>query len=130
MKEEGGILSVDFSQLKAAYTVEEAKAAIDERLKPYGPGCYIEFGKRRAEIFDSYKVDSSDERHLICEIIARTGVTTRDNEDLSAEWRLHNDAWHLHIGRVHAKDVSLDYAGDPHKSVALATALYDLMDRE
>lgn len=119
-----------FSHLKAHYTVEEAKETIDKILLKYDPRCVIAFRRTDAEIIDSFKVDSMDDRHVICEIIARTGVTKRDYEDLSAEWEFHNAAWAAHVKRSSAKDVSLDYGADPRWVVRFATKVFDVLDIE
>lgn len=119
-----------FAGLKVSYTTAEAKKEIDQILEPYGEEVRIVFGVDACEIIDSYKVRDADIRHRICEIIARSGVTKRDYEDLCAEWRFHNDAWDIHFKRASAKDVTLDYAGDPRRSVRFATAIYDALDHE
>lgn len=119
-----------FDGLQETYTPEEAKREIDAILAKYAPECEIIFGKYTAEIIDSYKVDSQYDRHRICAIISRTGLTARDYENLSAEWMLHNAAWEMHVGRSHAKDVSLDYDRDPRAVVYLATELFDMFDIE
>lgn len=119
-----------FRNLQETYTQEEAKAAIDSILEKYGETVRISFRKKDAEIVDSYLVNSQDDRHTICEIIHRTGVTQRDYEDLSAEWMVHNAAYKAHVGRQHAKDVSLDYDKDPRRMVRAATGIFDKLDIE
>ena len=119
-----------FKNLKKNYSIDEAKNEIDEILRSYGENVKITFYKTGCEIVDSYKVRDVDTRHRVCEIIARSGVTNRSYEDLSAEWRFHNDAWDIHLKRDSAKDVMLDYDGDPRKSVRTATAIYDAVDHE
>lgn len=119
-----------FRNLKQSYTREEAKALIDSLLEKYGGSCAITFRSTDAEIVDSYLVKDIDTRHLICEIVARTGVTKRSYEDLSAEWQVHNASYHAGIMRDHAKDVSLDYDKDPRAAVRLATAVFDKLDIE
>ena len=111
-------------------SLSEAKERIDEILFRYGENCSVEFREFDAEIIDSYLVNSQEDRHLVCEIISRTGLTDRSYENLAAEWEVHNAAYRLNVARSDAKDVSLDYRGDPRKSVRLATALFDKLDLE
>lgn len=108
----------------------EAKAQIDALLKKYGETCRIEFRKTDAEITDSYLVSSMEDRHAVCKLIAATGITDRTYEDLSAEWEVHNAAYAVHVARASAKDVSLDYDGDPRFTVRLATKIFDILDIE
>lgn len=119
-----------FRALPEKLELDKAKKMIDEILAGYSETCVIEFRETDAEIIDSYLVDSQDDRHLICEIIARTGITQRDCEDLAAEWRVHNVSYAAGVARKSAKDVSLDYAKDPRVSVRLATAIFDKLDME
>lgn len=119
-----------FEDLKESYTLEEAKAAIDGMLAKYGDTVRITFRKKDAEIIDSYLVKDMDVRHTVCEIIARTGVTKRTYEDLSAEWQVHNVSYHVGYKPDHAKDVALDYAEDPRKSVRMATKIFDKLGIE
>ena len=119
-----------FRSLPEKLSREEAKERIDAILRHYGETCTIEFREYDAEIIDSYLVTSQADRHLICEMIVRTGLTGRDYEDLSAEWEVHNTAYRLNFARKDAKDVSLDYHGDPRKSVRLATKIFDKLDLE
>lgn len=108
----------------------EAKKQIDVILQRYGTGCTIEFRKTDAEITDSYLVNSKLDRHLICELISRTGLTNRTYEDLSAEWEFHNAAYKSNIERSSAKDVSLDYGQDPRRIVRWATKIFDFFNIE
>lgn len=119
-----------FAALQERYTVEEAKTAIDEILRPYGETCKIQFRKADAEIIDSYRVDSQDDRHVICEIIHRTGLTERTYENLAAEWMVHNVSYAAGVYKAHAKDVSLDYGKDPRAAVVAATELFDALNIE
>ena len=119
-----------FRSLPDKLSKEEAKERIDAILRHYGETCAIVFREYDAEIMDSYLVTSQTDRHLICEMIARTGLTDRDYEDLSAEWEVHNAAYRLNFARKDAKDVSLDYHGDPRRSVRLATKIFDKLDIE
>lgn len=119
-----------FNSLAEHYTPEEAKAAIDALLRPYGENCQITFRQTDAEIIDSYRVDSTTLRHIVCEIIHRTGLTERTYENLAAEWMVHNVSYFAGIYKDHAKDVSLDYGRDPRASVALATEIFDKLDIE
>lgn len=119
-----------FRNLKERYTKEEAKQVIDGLLSKYGDTVRIAFRETDAEIVDSYLVDSMDDRHLVCEIIARTGVTKRTYEDLSAEWRFHNVSYKAGIKKDSAKDVSLDYGKDPRAAVRIATDVFNKLDLE
>lgn len=119
-----------FARLRPGYSVKEAKREIDDILRKYGDNCEAVFERTYVDIIDSYKVHSRDDRHLICEIIARTGLTERDYENLSAEWEVHNVAWYAHVGRSSAKDASLDYNGDIRFAVRAATAIFDALDIE
>ena len=119
-----------FKNLKKEYTQEEAKKAIDALLAPYGPTVKITFRRTNAEIIDSCLVGRRARRYKVCEILRRSGVTERSVDDLAAEWQLHTLAYKLHLGRQHAKDVSLDYKRDPHLIVRLATAVFDLLEIE
>lgn len=119
-----------FRSLPEKLSLSEAKERIDEILCRYGENCSVEFREFDAEIIDSYLVNSQEDRHLVCEIISRTGLTDRSYENLAAEWEVHNAAYRLNVARSDAKDVSLDYRGDPRKSVRLATALFDKLDLE
>ena len=119
-----------FRFIPARLSPKEAKKQIDEILKRYGESCTIEFRKTDAEITDSFLVTSKLDRHLICEIISRTGLTGRDYEDLSAEWEFHNAAYNANIERGSAKDVSLDYGRDPRRLVRWATKIFDLFNIE
>ena len=127
MKEDAKLV---FEGLKESYSIEEASALINSILLKYSLECKVVFGKKAVEITDSYKVTSMSDRHRICAIITRCGVTQRDYEDLSAEWKFHNAAWNAHFERSHAKDVTLDYDRDPRKSVRIATAVLDALDIE
>lgn len=126
MAKESGL----FEGLKEHYSLEEAGEAIDGLLARYGESCRISFRGTDAEIIDSYLVDDVRVRHTVCEIIARTGVTKRTYEDLSAEWQLHNLSYRAGIRRESAKDVSLDYDRDPRAAVRLATGIFDMLDIE
>ena len=119
-----------FNGLQECYTPEDAKAAIDAILLPYGETCKIQFRKTDAEIIDSYLVNSQDDRHIICEIIHRTGLTQRSYENLAAEWMVHNVSYRAGVLKSHAKDVSLDYDKDPHAPVLIATEVFDALDIE
>ena len=119
-----------FFHLKPRYSTAEAKVRIDALLEPYGENCRVVFYKTYAEITDSYKVRSQKLRHLICELIRRTGLTERSYEELAAEWMVHNAAYDAGVFRGHAKDVALDYTEDPRTSVKLATKLFDALDIE
>ena len=119
-----------FSHLKPRYTVAEAKVRIDALLEPYGENCRVVFYETYAEILDSYKVSSQKVRHLVCELIRRTGLTERSYENLAAEWMVHNAAYDAGVFRGHARDVALDYTEDPRTSVKLATKLFDALDIE
>ena len=119
-----------FRFLPARLSKKKAKRQIDEILKHYGSTCEIEFRETDAEIRDSYLVTSKLDRHLICEIISRTGLTKRSYEDLSAEWEFHNAAYKANIERGSAKDVSLDYGQDPRWKVRWATKIFDFFNIE
>ncbi|MBQ0133742.1 MAG: hypothetical protein KBS46_01165 [Clostridiales bacterium] len=119
-----------FARLKPSYTPEEAKERIDTILEPFGENCRIQFRKTDAEIIDSYLVDSQTLRHLICEIIHRTGLTERSYENLAAEWMVHNVSYDAGVFRADAKDVSLDYNKDPRAAVKLATEVFDILNIE
>ncbi len=119
-----------FRFLPARLSTRKAKRQIDEILKRYGSTCEIEFRETDAEIRDSYLVTSKLDRHLICEIISRTGLTGRSYEDLSAEWEFHNAAYKANIERGSAKDVSLDYGQDPRRIVRWATKILDFFNIE
>lgn len=119
-----------FENLKDSYTLEEAKQTIDGMLSQFGDTVQITFREKDAEIIDSYRVNDMDVRHTVCEIIARTGVTKRSYEDLSAEWQVHTVSYRVGYKPVNAKDVSLDYEGDPRSSVRLATKLFDKLGIE
>ena len=119
-----------FEELKDSYTLNEAKQTIDGMLKMYGDTVRITFREKDAEIIDSYLVNDMSVRHAVCEIIARTGVTQRTYEDLSAEWQVHNVSYQVGYKPDHAKDVSLDYAEDPRRSVRLATKVFDKLGIE
>ena len=119
-----------FAGLQAHYTPAEAKAAIDAILLPYGEDCKITFREKDAEIVDSFLVNSREDRHLICEIIHRTGLTERSYENLAAEWRVHNASYQAGVFKRQARDVSLDYDGDPRAPVLLATEVFDALDIE
>ncbi len=110
--------------------VRQAKKEIDEILQKYGENCQIAFLRKVAIIIDSYKVSSKEDRHSICKIIEQAGLTERSHENLSAEWKVHNMAYDMRIARGHAKDVDLDYDGDPRFYVKLATDLCDVLDIE
>ncbi len=114
-----------FKDLKKKYTTEEAKKAIDAILKKTDKSCAITFLKTNCEIKNSYKVNSKDDWCIICEIIARAGVTKRDYKSLVGEWEAHNIAYKANIGKDHARDVNLDYAksGDSRKAVKVATKI-------
>lgn len=119
-----------FKALPEKLELQKAKEMIDGMLEKYSETCKIEFRETDAEIIDSYLVDSQDDRHIVCEIIARTGITQRDCEDMAAEWQVHNVAYYAGVGKSHAKDVSLDYGKDPRASVRLATAVFDKLNIE
>ena len=119
-----------FRFLPQRLSPKEAKRQIDDILKRYGETCEIEFRETDADIKDSYLVTSKLDRHMICEIISRTGLTKRSYEDLSAEWEFHNAAYSANIERGSAKDVSLDYGGDPRWIVKWATKIFDFFNIE
>lgn len=119
-----------FLDLKERYSPKDAKALIDHELAKYGPACRITFYDTYAEIVESWKIKSTAERHRICEIVSRTGLTERTYENLAAEWEFHNVAYDVHFMRESAKDVALDYKGDPRRSVRLATDLMDKLNIE
>lgn len=121
-------LSEKIAELKETYTAEEAKELIDGVLSAFGEECKITFRKKDAEIIDSYKVNEKEVRLYVCEIIARTGLTGRTRDDLSAEWELHNASWHAHVLRRAAKDVSLDYNHDPRTVVRAATFAFKTLN--
>lgn len=113
-----------FKELKERYAPEEAKELIDGMLSRFRQTCKIDFRKKDAEIVDSYLVKDINVRRIICEIIARTGMTKRSHEELSAEWRVHNVSYRLGFMKRHSKDVSLDYSGDPRGVVRLANKIF------
>lgn len=117
-------LAESIADLKEHYTPLEAKELIDGLLTKFGKSCRIDFRKKDAEIIDSYLVKDVDARRLICEIIARTGITKRQRDDLSAEWRVHNVSYQIGFLRWASKDVSLDYNKDPRGVVRLATGIF------
>ena len=119
-----------FFHLKPRYSVAEAEVRINALLEPYGENCRIVFGEKYAEIIDSYLVSSRKLRHLVCELIHRTGLTERSYENLAAEWMVHNAAYDAGVYRGHAKDVELVYAADPRLSVKLATEVFDVLNIE
>lgn len=119
-----------FFHLKEHYTPAEAKARIDAILEPFGESCKIEFRQWDAEIIDSYRVKSKAIRHLVCEIIRRTGLTERSYENMAAEWMVHTASYEAGVSAAHAKDVSLDYDEDPRPSVKWATRVFDLLNIE
>ena len=119
-----------FHNLKPSYSLEEAKSEIDVIVKRFSESCKITFHKTNAEITDSYKVTEKNTRLIVCEIIARSGVTKRSCEDLSAEWQVHNVAYAAGIGKDHAKDVNLDYDGDPRLAVQAATKIFETLKLE
>ena len=119
-----------FRFLPERLSPEEAKRQIDDILRRYGESCSIIFRETDAEIKDSFLVDSKLDRHLICEIISRTGLTRRSYEDLSAEWEFHNAAFNANIERGSARDVSLDYGRDPRWIVRWATKIFDIFNIE
>ena len=116
-----------YNNLKEEYTFAEAKELIDSILKEYGDTCEIHFERRYADLITSYKVTSRKTRHLVCEIIRRTGVTDRSVGNLSAEWMVHNVAWYLGVFRESAKDAALDYDKDPRRSVRMATSVLQVL---
>ena len=122
--------STEFKGLKEHYSIEEAKAEVEQILSKYSSDCRMHFFESAAEISNSYKVTSLSDRHRICAIIARSGVTERSYENLSAEWQFHNISWFLHFKRASAKDVTLDYKADPRMAVRLITSLFDKLDIE
>ena len=87
----------------------------------------IQFHDTNAEITDSWRVTSKEDRCRVCEIMTQTGVSPRHPLNLSSEWQLHNIAYRLHVGRSHARDVNMDYLRDPHLVVHLCTKLFDLL---
>lgn len=119
-----------FEDLKDHYTIDEARDAINKLLAGYGDTVRITFRKTDAEITDSFLVRDTATRHTVCEIIARAGVTGRTYEDLSAEWQVHNVSYRLGYKPDSARDVSLDYAEDPRRSVRLATKIFDALNIE
>ena len=119
-----------FRFLPVRLSPEEAKRQIDDILRRYGESCSIIFRETDAEIKDSFLVDSKLDRHMICEIITRTGLTRRSYEDLSAEWEFHNAAFSANIERGSARDVSLDYGKDPRRIVRWATKIFDFFNIE
>lgn len=123
-------INESISKLKENYGLEEAKELIDRILSAYSDKCKIVFFEDNAEITDSYLVNKMHDRQLVCEIIRRTGITDRDYEDMSAEWEFHNVSYNMHFKRESAKDVNLDYAGDPRKSVRTATAVFKAIKAE
>lgn len=115
-------------ELKELYTVEEAKEKINEILRKYGKTVCISFREKEAEIIDSYLVKDAAIRRIVCEIIARTGLTNRSCDDLSAEWQVHNVSFRVGYKKDHAKDVSLDYDEDPRKSVRGMTKVFNRLN--
>lgn len=120
----------DTEGLKEKYTLEEAKEEIDSMLRKYGETCRIDFRKKDAEIADSYLVRSMADRRRICAVIARTGITGRNKNELSAEWRVHNVSYRVGFMKSHSKDVSLDYERDPRGAVRLATWIFKKLHLE
>lgn len=116
--------------LKEHYTVEEATSLINQVLSKYGESVKINFRKKDAEITDSFLVTNEEDRHFVCKIITRTGVTNRTFENLSAEWQVHNVSYCVGFMKEKSKDVSLDYADDPRKAVKIATEIFDKLDIE
>lgn len=113
--------------LKESYSINEAKEIIDRILSVFGKDCSVNFTDYFADIINSYKVTSKKARHLVCEIIRRTGITNRSKENLSAEWQVHNAAWYMGVAKSHAKDASLDYTQDPRKYVRVATSVFEVL---
>ncbi len=112
------------------YTQAEAEKEINSMLMNYGPECKIQFYNDAAKIKNSYLVRSELIRHMVCAVIANTGLTARSFENLSAEWLLHNICYHLHIKRSSAVDADLDYTRDRRFAVRILTKIMDIFDIE
>lgn len=66
---------------------------------------------------DSYKVTSRYDRQKISMILSRTEGVSREYDNLSSEWLLHNVGYTLKINTESSKDVNLDYVKDSRWSV-------------
>lgn len=106
-------------------SVHRASSEINDLLAPYGDDCAIRFHADRVTLTNSYRVRSRSKRLQICGLIARTELTDRSRESLSAEWFFHNLAYELHVRRSSARDADLDYRQDTRKSVRLVTDIFE-----
>lgn len=117
-------------QIEDFYTEAEATAIINEILEPWSPLCRLTFGETAFKITYSYMVKSWQDRQRICAILAHTGATSRDCENMAAEWRFHNVAHALRLRRRSARDVDIDYERDNRWYVCAAVALFDWLELE
>lgn len=106
---------------------EDVKNRIGKVTGKYAGDFPVNIYSKGIEIVDSYKISGLQDRLEISRIIHDAHLTHRTPENLAAEWRVHNVAYKLHVGRHHAKDVMLDYSGDVRKSVRVATKLFELL---
>ncbi len=112
------------------YSMELAVQEINKILNAYSEDCSIIFKEDAAKIINGYQVRSAYDRHRICHIISRTGMTERSHEHLSAEWRFHNVAYALHIRRTSATHPILDYVKDHRWYVNFVVRVMDILNIE
>ena len=119
------------NEIETSYTQEAAKEEIDEILGKYGDDVTVSFNDDGVEITNSIKVRSRYDRQKISAIITRTDtLTSREYDDISAEWLFHNIAYDLHIKRDSAISANLDYTSDSRWYVSVATDLFEFFGWE
>lgn len=83
-------------------------------------------------IENSYLVTSKYDRQKVSLILTRMdGITPRDYDSLSAEWSVHNTAYHVipswSSWKERAKHVDLDFGADSRWYVISPSRFYEIM---
>ena len=119
-------------EISDTYTTDDATKEINQILSKYASDCEINFdlvdkdGNHFTEITNSYKVNSRYDRQKICTIIGKTGVTTRQYDDMAAECLLHNVSTWCTVTRKKGEHAAIDYGKDGRWAVRAATDVLEL----
>ena len=118
-------------EISDTYTTDAATEEINQILSKYSSNAKIEFdlideyGNYFTEITESYKVKSRYDRQKISAIIGKTEVTTRQHDDIAAEWVFHNISTWFSATFEKGKDAAIDYGKDRRWVVRAGTDILE-----
>ena len=113
-------------ELEDSYTKEEAQKAISE----INENLVVNFDNDEVIIKDSSKIKSRYDRQKISMIIDRTVGMSREADNMSSEWLLHNIFYSLNIMRANADPANLEYDQDSRKIIRWTTNILEFLGWE